>query len=125
MSTAITEYLNKKLEPEYGIHISNALIIDVQLNDSLKEKILAKEQAKQDAEKAELDKQTAIAQAETNKTIAESEAAVKIIEANAEANRIISESVTQELIDMKLAEARMKHGWVTVNGGAAAVVSGN
>lgn len=118
VSKAITDYLNSKLNDEYGINVSNALIIDVQLDDSLKAKVQAKEQAKQDAEKAELDKQTAVAQAETDKVKAESEAAVAIEKARgeAEANRLLSESITPELIQMKEAEARLEHGWVTVQG---------
>lgn len=118
VSKAITDYLNSKLNDEYGINVSNALIIDVQLDDSLKAKVQAKEQAKQDAEKAELDKQTAIAQAETDKVKAESEAAVAIEKARgeAEANRLLSESITPELIQMKEAEARLEHGWVAVQG---------
>lgn len=93
-------------------------MIDVELDDTLTEKIRAKEQAKQDAEIAELNKQTALAQAETDKVKAQTEADVKVIEAQAEAesNRIVSESITPELIQMKEAEARLKHGWVTVNG---------
>lgn len=103
---------------EYGINVSSALVIDVELDDTLTEKIRAKEQAKQDAEIAELNKQTALAQAETDKVKAQTEADVKVIEAQAEAesNRIVSESITPELIQMKEAEARLKHGWVTVNG---------
>ena len=118
VNQAITKYLNEKLLSEYGIHISSALVTDVQLDETLQQKIKAKEQAKQDAEIAELDRQTAIAQAETNKTVAESEAEVKVIEANAEAeaNRVIAQSITPELIKMKEAEARLKHGWVEVQG---------
>ena len=50
--------------------------------------------------------------------VAESKAAVKLIEAEAEAesNRTIAASITDELIRMKEAEARMEHGWVTVQG---------
>lgn len=70
VATAITDYLNSKLRDEYGINISSALIIDVQLDDTLYAKIQAKEQAKQDAEKAELDKKTAIAIAEKEQEIA-------------------------------------------------------
>lgn len=123
VSKAITEYLNTKLVDEYGINISSALIIDVQLDETLQQKIQAKEQAKQDAEKAELDKQTAIAQAETDRVKAKAKADVAIEEAKgeAEANRMISKSITPELIQMKEAEARLKHGWVTVNGGTAVV----
>ena len=42
VSKAITEYLNKKLTDEYGINISSALIIDVQLDEGLQEKVKAK-----------------------------------------------------------------------------------
>lgn len=122
---AITDYLNEKLSTEYGINVSSALIIDVELDSALQEKVRAKEQAKQDAEIAELAKQTAEAQAETNRVIAESEAAVKIIEAEAEAkaNKTIAESITPELIQMKEAEARLKHGWVTVQGADTVVTA--
>lgn len=120
----ITEYLNGKLKEEYGMNISSALIVDVQLDEELQAKVRAKEQAKQDAEKAELDKQTAIAQGEADKAKAEANKAVTITnaEAEAEANRIVSESITENLIKMKEAEAREKHGWVTVQG-ASTVVS--
>ena len=125
VNKAITDYLNEKLSTEYGINVSSALIIDVELDSALQEKVRAKEQAKQDAEIAELAKQTAEAQAETNRVIAESEAAVKIIEAEAEAkaNKTIAESIAPELIQMKEAEARLKHGWVTVQGADTVVTA--
>lgn len=125
VNKAITDYLNEKLSTEYGINVSSALIIDVELDSALQEKVRAKEQAKQDAEIAELAKQTAEAQAETNRVIAESEAAVKIIEAEAEAesNKTIAESITPELIQVKEAEARLKHGWVTVQGADTVVTA--
>lgn len=115
---AITDYLNSKLNDEYGIQVTSASIIDVQLDEELQAKVQAKEQAKQDAEKAELDKQTAIAQGEAAKAKAEADAQVTITnaQAEAEANRLLSESITQELIDMKEAEAHMEHGFVTVQG---------
>lgn len=131
---AITEYLNEKLTKEYGINVSSALIIDVQLDKALNEKIQAKEQAKQDAEKAELDRQTAKAQAEVSKVNAETEAQVQKIkaeseaektkikaEAEAAANQMLSKSITPELIQMKEAEARYKHGWITVQGADSVV----
>lgn len=128
VNSAITEYLNEKLTSEYGINVTSALVIDVDLDDALKDKIRAKEQAKQDAEIAELNKQTALAQAETDKVKAQAEADIKVIEAQAEAesNRIISESITDNLIKMKEAEARLKHGWITVTGADTVVTnSGN
>lgn len=125
VSKEITEYLNSKLNEEYGINIASALIIDVQLDDTLMGKVKAKEQAKQDAEKAELDKQTAIAQGEANVAKAEADKKVTITnaEAEAEANKIISNSITPELIQMKEAEARVKHGWVEVQGANTVVTN--
>ena len=126
VNTAITNYLNEKLTAEYGINVSSALIVDAQPDDTLMQKIRAKEQAKQDAEIAELNKQTALAQAETDKVKAQTEADVKMIEAQAEAdaNKVLSESITPELIQMKEAEARLKHGWVTVQGADTVVTNG-
>lgn len=126
VNTAITDYLNEKLTAEYGIKVSSALIVDAQPDDTLMQKIRAKEQAKQDAEIAELNKQTALAQAETDKVKAQTEADVKMIEAQAEAdaNKVLSESITPELIQMKEAEARLKHGWVTVQGADTVVTKG-
>lgn len=129
VNEAITEYLNQKLQDEYGINVVSALVIDVELDDTLMQKVQAKEQAKQDAEIAELEKQTAMAQAETDKVKAQAEADVALIEAQAEAeaatiaaeaeaesNSKIAQSITPELIQWQEAQARMEHGWVTVQG---------
>ena len=134
VSKNITEYLNNRLTEEYGINVASALIIDVQLDDTLQAKIQAKEQAKQDAEKAELDRKTAAAQAEVSKVNAKADAEVQKIKAEAEAektriaaqaeadaNAMINSSITEDLIRMKEAEARLKHGWVTVQGAQAVV----
>lgn len=125
VNQAVTEYLNQRLTAEYGINVSGALIVDVELDATLQEKIRAKEQAKQDAEIAELNRQTALAQAETDKVVAQSKADVQLIEATAEAeaNRIIAASITPELIAMQEAEARMAHGWVTVQGAGTVVTA--
>lgn len=124
VNQAITAYLAEKLGEEYGINVISALIINVQLDEGLQAKIQAKEQAKQDAEIAELEKQTAAAEAEVAKTKAQAEADVEVIEAQAEAesNRIIAQSITPELIQMTEAQARLEHGWVTVQGTDSVVV---
>lgn len=129
VNEAITNYLNEKLQDEYGINIASALVIDVELDNTLMQKVQAKEQAKQDAEIAELEKQTAMAQAETDKVKAQAKADVDLIEAQAEANAAkiaadaeaeanskIAQSITPELIQWQEAQARMEHGWVTVQG---------
>lgn len=137
VNQAISEYLNKKLSAEYGINVLSALIIDVELDETLRQKVLAKEQAKQDAEIAELERQTSLAQAQTSlamaeaqaeidKTKAQTAADVAIIEAQAEAeaNKTIAASITPELIQMTEAQARLEHGWITVQGAGSVVVSG-
>lgn len=62
-------------------------------------------------------------EAEKKKVIAEGEAAKALIaaEAEAKANKIISDSITPELLDQMEAQARIEHGWVTVQGGSAIV----
>ena len=136
VNEAITEYLNEKLQDEYGINIASALVIDVELDNTLMQKVQAKEQAKQDAEIAELEKQTAMAQAETDKVKAQAKADVDLIEAQAEAdaariaaeaeaeaNSNIAQSITPELIQWQEAQARMEHGWVTVQGADTVVTN--
>ena len=122
---AITEYLNAKLGKEYGINVANALIIDVQLDETLMQKIQAKEQAKQDAEKAELDRATAVAQAETEKVKAQTNADIMKInaEAEAEAYRIKSAAITENLLKKWELDARIKHGWVEVQGASTVVAT--
>lgn len=114
----LRDALNKELNETYGIAIVEANIVRTTPSEEVMKKIDAKVQAQQEKEKAELDKATAQAQAETNKVKAEGEAAVKIEQARgqAEANRLVSESITDELIRMKEAEARLEHGWITVQG---------
>lgn len=129
VNQAITDYLNEKLADEYGINVVSALVIDVELDSTLMQKVQAKEQAKQDAEIAELEKQTAMAQAETDKVKAQAAADVDLIQAQADAdaakiaadaeaaaNQSIAQSITPELIQYLEAQARMEHGWVTVQG---------
>ena len=113
VNTALTDYLNKKFEP-YGIAISNVSLINI----SVDEKITAQ----QAAETQEINNQTAInkakADAEVTKAEAKAKADAQLIEAQAqaEANSKLSSSITDELIRMKEAEARVEHGWVEIQG---------
>ena len=68
-------------------------------------------------------KVNAEADAEVQKIKAEAEAEKTKIaaQAEAEANMLIDNSITEDLIRMKEAEARLKHGWVTVQGAQAVV----
>lgn len=121
VNAAITDYLADKFEP-YGILISNVSLIDVSVDDATMQSINAKIQAQQNAETQKIQNQTAVdkakADAEVKKTNAQAEADAELIKAEAEAkaNNKLSASITNELIKMKEAEARLKHGWVTVQG---------
>ena len=67
---------------------------------------------------AEAEQKTVKVEAETKLIQAQNDAEIEITKASAEAeaNRVIAESITEELIRMKEAEARLEHGWVTVQG---------
>ena len=73
------------------------------------------------------EQETAKVEAETALIKAQNEADIKVKEAEAEAkaNKLKADSITDELIRMKEAEARLKHGWVTVQGNAATVIDQN
>lgn len=121
VNTALTDYLADKFDP-YGISISNVSMINVSVDEETQKAINSKIQAQQKAETQKIKNQTAIdkatADAKVKKTEAQASADAKLIEAEAEAeaNKKLSSSITDELIRMKEAEARYKHGWVTVKG---------
>lgn len=114
----ITNYLNKEFKNAYGIEVIDASIIDVHPDAQLQQAIDARVQALQKKQEAQAKQETAKVEAETELIKAKNAADIKLTEAKAEAesNRVISESITQGLIDMKNAEARMAHGWVTIKG---------
>ena len=121
VNTALTKYINKKFE-QYGIAISNVSLINITVDKKTQEAINAKITAQQKAETQAINNKTAIekakADAEVQKTEAQAKADAQLIEskAEAEANKKLSSSITDELIRMKEAEARLKHGWVTISG---------
>lgn len=122
----ITDALNTEFHEKYGIEVLDASIIDVHPDKKLKESIDNRVKALQEKQQAEAEQQKIQVQKETEKMQAEADAQIEITKAKAEAesNKIVSESITDELIRMKEAEARNKFGWVTVQG-ADTVVTGN
>lgn len=114
----IQEYLNTIFPNEYGIEVDSATIVDVHPDKKLKESIDNRVKALQEKQQAEAEQEKVKVEAETKKIKAQNEADIKILEAEAEAkaNKIIAESITQPLIDMELAEARKKHGWISSTG---------
>lgn len=122
----ITDALNTEFHKKYGIEVLDASIIDVHPDKKLKESIDNRVKALQEKQQAEAEQQKIQVQKETEKMQAEADAQIEITKAQAEAesNRIISESITDNLIRMKEAEARNKFGWVTVSGSNAVVTDG-
>lgn len=122
----ITEALNAEFHEKYGIEVLDASIIDVHPDKKLKESIDNRVKALQEKQQAEAEQQKIQVQKETEKMQAEADAQIEITKAQAEAesNRIISESITDNLIRMKEAEAREKHGWVTTQGANTVVTDG-
>ena len=133
----LTEYLNESFSANYGIEVLDASIVDVHPDEKLTEAIDARVTALQKKQQAQAEQETAKVEAETALINAQKDADVKIkqaqadadatkiaAEAEAEANRLKSETITDNLIKMKEAEARLKFGWVTVQGANNTVVSG-
>lgn len=123
INNKITEYLNAEFGTAYGIEVLDASIIDVHPDDKLQEAIDARVKAVQEKQQAVAEQEKVKVEAETAKIKAENEAAIKVLEAEAEAkaNKLLSESITDELVRMKEAEARLEHGWVTTTGASTVV----
>lgn len=123
INNELTKYLNEQLTNEYGIEVLDASIIDVHPDKTLEESIQKRLNAMQEAETAKTEQEKVKVEMETKLLQAEKNAEIKKTEADAEAyaNEKLSKSITQELIDMKEAEARLEHGWLTVQGADAVV----
>ena len=121
----ITKYLNDDFSESYGIEVLDASIIDVHPDEKLQTAIDNRVEAQQKADQAKAEQKTAQVEAETEMIKKKNEADIQIMEAEAtaKANKIISESITDNLIKMTEAEARKKHGWVTVQGADSVVVT--
>lgn len=104
INETLSEYLAQKFE-QYGIIVSNASLINIEVDEKTQEAINNKIQATQNAETQAINNQTAIDKATADATVKETNAkanaeAVKIAaDAEAEANKKVSESITKELIE--------------------------
>lgn len=119
----LTNYLGNAFSNEYGIEVLDASIIDVHPDKKLKQAIDNRVTALQKKQQAQAEQETVKVEAETKMIQAKNEANIKVTEANAKAkaNEILSKSISENLIKMKEAEARYKHGWVTVQGANSVV----
>lgn len=125
INNKLTEYLNGVFNESYGIEVLDASIIDVHPDKKLKEAIDNRVTALQQKQQAQAEQEKVKVEAETALIKAKNEAEIKRTQAQAEAdaNKVKAASVTDELIRMTEAEARLQHGWVTVQGADAVVKS--
>lgn len=121
----LTDFLNDELSKEFGIEVIDASIIDVHPDDQLQKTIQDRVTAMQKKQQAEAEQETIRVQNETKLLEAQANADAQRIaaEGEAEANRIIASSLTSELIQMKEMEARLQHGWVTIQGASTIVTN--
>lgn len=114
LNSELTDYLKQKFEP-YGIVIESVSLINIDPDEETRSAVQKKVNAQQDLELAKIEQQTANVNAEKEKEVAitkanqEKETAqinaeVKLIEAQAQAdaNRLISQSLTPELIRQQM-----------------------
>lgn len=127
INNKLTEYLNGVFKESYGIEVLDASIIDVHPDEKLKEAIDNRVTALQQKQQAQAEQEKVKVEAETALIKAQNEAEIKRTQAQAEAdaNNLKASSITENLIRMKEAEARLQHGWVTVQGAETVVSNGN
>lgn len=103
INIALSDYLMNKFLP-YGISISNVSLIDLSVDQTTMDAINAKINAQQKAEQQEIENkmnvEKAKAEAEAKITAAQAEANALLInaEAEAEANKMLSDSITNEIL---------------------------
>lgn len=123
INNKLTDYLDEEFEKEFGIEVIDASIIDAHPDKQLRKAINNRIEALQKKQQAQAEQETAKVEAKTKLIQAQNDADIEVTKAEAEAkaNKIISSSITDELIKMTEAEARKKHGWITVQGADAIV----
>lgn len=114
---AIDKALKEKFE-SYNLEFVSFIITDQDAGDEIEAAIKNESVKQKEIDTAKQEQEKSKVEAETKKVQAQAEADTAIIRAEGEAksNKIKSDSITDNLIRMKEAEAREKHGWVTVNG---------
>ncbi|MDG3131845.1 prohibitin family protein [Streptococcus suis] len=117
--TEVYEKIDLKLKERFAadnLEFVSFTITDQDAGDEI-EKAIKDESVKQkQVDSAKQDQERARIEAETKKINAQAEADAEVIKAQgqAEANNRLNSSISDGLIRMKEAEARMEHGWVEV-----------
>lgn len=105
INTKLDTYLREKFEP-YGIIIDTVNFTDISVDDETAAAIQEKVTAQQKLELAKIEKETALINANKDKEVAEIEAEKKLIaaDAEAEANKKISASLDDNLVEKQKLE---------------------
>lgn len=98
VNEALTAYVSKKFEP-YGISVSNVSLINVGVDKKTREVISDKIAAQQKAETQKIDNQTKV-----DKAKADAEALMIEAEAESKANRMIEQSLSDNIIKQQYIE---------------------
>lgn len=122
LNQELTVHLKEALEP-YGVVVESATIPRAEPDEAIKSAITERSKKAQEVEaaKQEQEKQKILAETKRIEAEGEAEAAIAKAQGEAEANRLISESLTDELLKKIELEARMEHGWVTIQGASTIV----
>ena len=117
LNKELTTHLKKELEA-YGVVVESATLPRTEPDKAIKTAITERSKKAQEVEaaKQEQEKQKILAQTKKIKAQGEAEAAVAKAKGEAEANRMIANSMTPELLKKMEMEARLKHGWVEIQG---------
>ena len=123
LNADLTAHLQKRLEP-FGIHVESATIPRAEPNKEIKQAITERSKKAQEVEAAKLEqeKQKILAETKIIEAQGEADAAVAKAEGEAKANKLISDSLTDELLEQMEMEARKEHGWVTIQGAGNTIV---
>jgi len=126
--TEVYEMIDKALKEKfesYDLEFVSFTITDQDAGDEIEAAIKNESVKQKEIDTAKQEQEKAKVEADTKKVQAQAEADTAVIKAEGEAkaNKTKSDSITDNLIRMKEAEAREKHGWVTVNGAGSVITN--
>lgn len=122
LNRMLTEHLRNMLA-DFGVEVESATLSRTTASAEVEASITKRTTTAQELE-AEKQKQEKVAlEAETKRIQAQGEADALLIkaQAEAEANKLLEESISDNLIRMKEAEARMEWEWVEVQGATSVI----
>lgn len=112
---------------QYNLEFVSFTITDQDAGDEIEQAIKDESVKQKQVDSARQDQEKTKIEAETKKIQAQADADAAVIKAKgtADANKSMSDSITDNLIRYEEAQARKKHGWVTVTTNGQAIVDSN